>query len=120
LATAFDADKAADHRKLPAEEASHTEMWEIVSVVVIDQDGLVPVNAIAPDEAAAKVAWERVVTAPAFAVPAEPGSPVWSFTYVAETAKLVLRKPLSIAFAAFTVLRPTVIGRPPVVRYLLG
>ncbi|WP_165610955.1 hypothetical protein [Mycobacteroides chelonae] len=54
--TFFDTESAADHWKFPAVFASQTEMWVMVSVAVIDQEGLVPVRAIAPEAAAAKVA----------------------------------------------------------------
>lgn len=50
------------------------------SVAVIDQDGFVPVNAIAPPAAGPYVACERVVTAETFAVPLAPGSPVCNCT----------------------------------------
>jgi hypothetical protein len=63
LATAFDAVNAADHRKFPAVDASQYDTWVRVSVVVIENDGLVPVIAIAPDAAALCVTATRVVTA---------------------------------------------------------
>ena len=53
--TDFDVVNAADHKKLPAVEASHTEIWVIVSVVVIENDGELD-NAKAPEEAAENVA----------------------------------------------------------------
>jgi hypothetical protein len=52
-------------------------MCVIVSVVVIENDGELD-NAIAPADAAEKVADDRVVTADEFAVPAAPGSAVCS------------------------------------------
>jgi len=75
--TDFDAVNAAVQRRLPAVEASHTEMCVIVSVVVIENDGEFE-RAIAPVDAAENVADWRVVTADAFAVAAAPGSAVWS------------------------------------------
>ena len=53
--TDLDVVSAADQRKLPAEEASHTEICEIVSVPVIVNDGEFD-KAIAPPDAAEKVA----------------------------------------------------------------
>jgi hypothetical protein len=75
--TDLDVVRAADQRKFPAVEASHTEMCVIVSVVVIVNDGELD-NAIAPADAAEKVADARVVTADEFDVPAAPGSAVCS------------------------------------------
>ena len=75
--TDLDVVSAADQRKFPAVEASHTEICVIVSVVVIENDGEFD-SAIAAPEAAEKVADDRVVTADALAVPAAPGSAVCS------------------------------------------
>jgi hypothetical protein len=75
--TDLDVVRAADQRKFPAVEASHTEMCVIVSVVVIENEGELD-NAIAPADAAEKVADDRVVTADGFDVPAAPGSAVCS------------------------------------------
>ena len=94
LATVFGVVSTADHRKLPAVDESQTEISVTVSEVVIDQDGLVPVSAIAPPEAVANVAIERVVTADGELVPAEPGEPVWSLTYTPETEYAVPRRVL--------------------------
>lgn len=79
---------AADHRKFPAVDASHTLMCERVSEVPpFVHAGLVPVNAIALDDAAENVAATRVVDpAAAFDAPAEPGSPVCNFTNVPDGA----------------------------------
>lgn len=88
LTQAWDAVRAADHRKLPAVDASHTLMCVKVSdVPPFVHTGLVPVNAMALDAAAENVATTRVVDPTAAAVaPAEPGSAVCSFTYVAAGA----------------------------------
>jgi hypothetical protein len=78
--TDFEAARSSDPRNVPAVEAVQNEMCEYVSVV----DTLVQVRAasvvIAPPEAAAKDACFLVVSVAALAVPAEPGSPVWSLT----------------------------------------
>ena len=80
LAHAFDADRAPDRMKFPAVEASHREMWLIVSdVPPFVQTGAVPVPAFDPADAAAKPCATRVVDpAAALLAPAEPGSPVCS------------------------------------------
>jgi hypothetical protein len=68
---------AADWRKFPADDASHSEMWVIVSDVVmlyVDSDDSV----IEPPAAAFQVTAFRVVTADAAVVPAAPGSAVCS------------------------------------------
>jgi hypothetical protein len=53
--TDFDVVNAADHKKLPTVDASHTEMCVIVSVAVIENDGELD-NAKAPEDAAENVA----------------------------------------------------------------
>ena len=53
-------------------------MWLIVSVPVIDHDGVFVIVPTPPEAALPNVAAERVVTALALVVPAEPGSPVCS------------------------------------------
>jgi hypothetical protein len=63
----------------PALEASHTEMWLMVSEAVIEYDPSDD-SVNAPPDAAVHVAWLRVVTADTFAVADAPGSPVWSLT----------------------------------------
>ena len=81
--TAFAAARSSEPRNVPPELAVQNEMYEYVSVV----DTFVPtVSAefeFAPAEAAAHVPCFLVVSAAAFAVPAEPGSPVCSFTHTA-------------------------------------
>jgi hypothetical protein len=77
LTTATPAVIAHDSMKFPAVEASHSDTWDRVSDVVIDQVPNV-FRVIDPADAAFQVIALRVVTALAFAVPAEPGSPVCS------------------------------------------
>lgn len=111
-ATAFEDDSAADHRKFPADDASHTLICEIVSVPVMLHDGFVPVMAIDPPEAAANVTWERVVTTEGLVAPAEPGSPMCSFTH-SEAGWANAEPPRiwsSSRFARLLVLRPTAMG----------
>jgi hypothetical protein len=55
------------------------ETCVMVSEVVMEYDASDD-SAADPADGAASVRALRVVTADAFAVPAEPGSPVWSFT----------------------------------------
>ena len=110
--TDFDVVNAAVQRRLPALEASHTEICVIVSVVVMLNDGEFE-RAIAPEEAAENVADWRVVTADGFAVPAAPGSAVWSLIYVAAGAvNAVARSILSQLLASVVVANPTVILTP--------
>lgn len=113
---------AADHRKFPEVDADHTEMWVTVSEVPpLVHDGWVPVNAIAPEDAAENVTAERVVEpADTALVPLAPGSAVWICTYVAPMAKLLLRTPLSMALARLVVLSPTVMVAVLSLRCLLG
>jgi len=112
LTTDLEVVSAAVQRRLPAVEASHTEMCVMVSVVVMVNAGELE-RAIAPLEAAENVADWRVVTADAFAVPAAPGSPVWSLMYVAAGAvNATARSILSQLFASVVVANPTVILTP--------
>jgi hypothetical protein len=85
----------------------------MVSVVVIDHAVGGADNAIAPPDAAEKVACWRVVTADTEVVPADPGSATCNSIHVAAMANDVLRKPFSMALAVFTVCNPTVIGFHP-------
>jgi hypothetical protein len=79
---AWEAVSAADPWKVPADEAVHREMWVRVSEVppLVHVDAI-DVIAFDPPDAAAIVAWTRVVDPAAAAVaPAAPGSAVWSLT----------------------------------------
>jgi hypothetical protein len=79
--TVLDAVSAAENRKFPPEELSHTEMWLTTSPFVpaqVAQDGSVVVMALEPADAAAQVRAGRVVTDDTLAVPAAPGMAVWS------------------------------------------
>jgi hypothetical protein len=77
----LDAVSANEYRKLPADDASHTEIWVMVSdVPPFVHDGFVPDMALEPADAAAHGIVTRVTEPAAAAVaPAEPGSAVWSF-----------------------------------------
>lgn len=69
---------------VPAVDADHSEQCEYVSAVDTPSHNTAAVFEIAPPDAAdPNVAWTRVVFAAAFAVPAAPGSPTWSFTHSA-------------------------------------
>ena len=72
--------RAADSWKFPAVEASQNEMWVMVSLAVMENAASADRDIDVPD-GALKVAAFRVTTALTFAVPAAPGSPMWSFTY---------------------------------------
>ena len=103
---------AADHKKLPALEASQTEMCEMVSVVVIVKDGELD-SAIAPADAAENVADARVVTAEGAVVPAAPGSAVCNLMNVpAGAVNAVARSIFSQLFASVVAASPTVILAP--------
>jgi hypothetical protein len=75
-----------------------------------DHDG-VPLTALDPEDAAAMDMEARVVNAEAFAVPAEPGSPVCAFRkrVVVPDANDVLVSASNHLFARFAVLIPTAI-----------
>jgi hypothetical protein len=91
LMTGTDAVSAQLCRKLPDVLASQIETCEMVSDVVIENDDSDD-SAIDPADAADQAMAFRVVTAEALLVPAEPGSPVWSFTNgVAIAGEAVLR-----------------------------
>lgn len=79
LTTLLDDVRAAERMKFPLLEASHIEMCVRVSVAVIDQLVGEADRLIDPPDAAEKLALFRVVFVDAFAVPADPGSPVWSW-----------------------------------------
>ena len=84
----------------------------MVSVAVIENDGELD-KAKAPDDAAEKVAADRVVTADGFAVPAEPGSAVCNLIYVpAGAVNATARSILSQLLARLVVDIPTVILAP--------
>jgi hypothetical protein len=80
LSTARDTARSSEPRNVPAEVADQNDTCEYVSEV----DTLVQLMSaefvIDPAEAAEHVTASRVVLPAAFAVPAAPGSPVWSFT----------------------------------------
>jgi hypothetical protein len=103
----LDADSAAEPRNVPAVDADHSEMCEIVSEPDAHDahDGAVPDCACEPADALARVDWTRVVFADAAVAPDAPGSPVCSFTYT------VPSWPSSIALAVVDE-RPTVMGTP--------
>jgi hypothetical protein len=112
---AFDDVSATENRKFPAVVESHTEMWEIVSDPADHdvQDGSVVVIAFDPVDAADHVSAFRVVSADTFDVPADPGSPVCSFTAVVAGAENAVAPSMSShLFARFTACRPTVMPTP--------
>lgn len=86
--TVFDADSAADHRKLPADDASHTEMCVTTSPFAPAHDAHEGVfdSEITPADAAENVADGRVVTDDTDVVPAVPGFAVCSCTNTPEIA----------------------------------
>ena len=84
LTTACGVVSEHDCRKLPADDASHSETYAIVSVVVIVHAARVEIVMLPPD-AAFQVAWFRVGTADALFAPAAPGSP----TFVCNLTKTV-------------------------------
>jgi hypothetical protein len=107
FATAFDAVSDTEPRNVPAVDADHSEMCEIVSEPDAHDahDGAVPDCACEPADADARVDCTRVVFADAAVAPDAPGSPVCSFTYT------VPSWPSSIALAVVDE-RPTVMGTP--------
>ena len=78
--TETELESAPLHRQLPADEASHSETCEYVSVAATEVQETEADVAFEPAEAAEKLSALRVVSVAAFAVPASPGSPVCSFT----------------------------------------
>jgi hypothetical protein len=79
--TDLDVVNAPENRKFPADDASHTEMCEIVSVAVIVNTGEFD-KAIEPADAAENVADCLVVTAEALDAADAPGSPICSLMNV--------------------------------------
>jgi hypothetical protein len=77
--TDFDADRAPDCRKFPAVDASQIDTWLIVSDPADHEVHETADAADDPADGAANVSCFRVVSAEAFDVPADPGSPVCSF-----------------------------------------
>src|SRR4051812_9773273 len=91
----FDAVRAMEHRKLPAEVESHREMWEMTSPFwptghAAHAGALL--LAMAPAAAAAKVMVARVVLPEAAVVPDAPGSPVCSLTPMTVLAVMPCRR----------------------------
>jgi hypothetical protein len=106
-AHAFEDDRAAEALNVPALDAVHRLMWLRVSEVppLVHEDAM-EVIALEPADAAAMVAWTRVVEPAAAAVaPADPGSAVWSLTKQVAVAKVPSSQPLTMADA-----KPTVTG----------
>jgi hypothetical protein len=101
IATVLEAVSATLARNVPPEDASQNDRCEYVSAV----DTLVHVRSalvvMDPAEAAENVACWRLVLPAAFEVPADPGSPVWSFTQNAAgcVQATFLHRALSIALA---------------------
>src|SRR6185437_3968904 len=114
LLTDLEVFRAAENRKLPAEEASHTAIWLIVSVAVMDQVGVLDRDKAEPPALALNVALDRVVTADGLDVPAAPGSPMCSSTNVpAGAVNAVARSIFSHLVARLAALIPTVIPCSP-------
>jgi len=78
--TDFDAVNAFEPRNVPAVDADQNDTCVYVSVVDTDVHVTAADVAIEPPEAAANVVDCRVVFPAAFDAPAEPGSPMCSFT----------------------------------------
>jgi hypothetical protein len=75
----FEAARAPDCRKVPPDAASQRLTWLTVSGPADHAAHDTAEAVIEPADGAANVTSLRVVSAEAFAVPAAPGSPVWSF-----------------------------------------
>jgi hypothetical protein len=79
---ATDESRASDPLKVPPDSADQNETCVTVSVAATSSQMMLALFVAAPAEAAPKLACFRVVSVAAFDVPAEPGSPVWSFTQI--------------------------------------
>jgi len=111
----FEAVKVAENRKFPALVASHAEICETTSPFVPAQLAQLGVfdMALDPADAADHDTVGLVVTDDAFAVPAEPGSPVCNFTaHVLGAVKAVPANMSSHLFAKLAALIPTVMDQP--------
>ena len=81
--TACGVARSSEPRNVPPELAVQSEMWEYVSPVLTFVHTMSALFEFAPPDAAPHVPCYLVVSPAAFAVPAAPGSPVWSFTQTA-------------------------------------
>jgi hypothetical protein len=79
-ATVLETARSSEPRNVPATDADQNETCEYVSAVDTDVQATSAEFVIDPPDDAEQVAAVRVVLPAAFDVPAEPGSPVWSFT----------------------------------------